>query len=305
MSNGVALLTPFFNAKRFVERFRDQMSRLSKPFDEVLLLDDGSVDDTADVLKRYGHAVLTATKNSGPGGARNVLAARSSSEWIHFHDIDDEIAPEYLSEVIPYLTDDVDVLMHYVAFIDEKTRAPIINFRYRDDLEHDPVSALLCSPMGTTSSVIRREFFLNIGGFDEKLRCFEDGDMHLRLAIAGARFKGLPKFLETSLRHEGGASANMHYCNKCRLEFLTNYIGLLPKEYMPELAGEFRKTAYGLLSFGDRQGAQRAIDLCRQIGDQFPQSNSFFLRLIGRILPDLWTLSLQEGFRKTASRLQA
>jgi len=305
LSNSVALLTPCFNAERFIERFCVQVGQLSRPFKEVLLLDDGSADNTADALQRCGYPFVHAAKNLGPGNARNQLAFQATSEWIHFHDIDDEIAPDYLIQVMPHLTEDVDVLMHYVAFIDEKTRAPIINFRYRDDLEHDPVSALLCSPMGTTSSVIRREFFLKIGGFDGKLRCFEDGDMHLRLAIAGARFKGLPKFLETSLRHEGGASANMHYCNKCRLEFLTNYIGLLPKEYMPELAGEFRKTAYGLLSFGDRQGAQRAIDLCRQIGGQFPQSNSFFLRVSGRLLPDLWTLSLQEGFRKMAGRLQA
>lgn len=299
----VDLLVPVYKAQRFLPRLQHQLAQLQPHFARVFVYDDASPDDTFIAFDRAGFAPSRGVRNLGPGGARNALAAQSTSEWIHFHDVDDEIAPDYLSHVLPLLTNDTDIVIHDVAFVDEPTRTPEIVFRAQSELDTDPVRSLLINPMGTTSSVIRRELFLRIGGFDEGHRCFEDGDMHLRLALAGARVRRLPIVLETSLRHGEGASTDMAYCHRCRLSFLERYAGLLPNRLTDDLSAEFLKTAFALLSYRDKVLARRAIDSCRALGGAFPRTRSRALKLAAALLPDLAVLQLQEGVRHFASRI--
>ena len=299
----VDLLVPMFNAERFLERLKCQIDDLEPRFQNVIVWDDASRDRSAERAEAIGLSVFLGETNLGPGGARNRLAKVSTAKWVHFHDVDDEIVPDYLARVLPLLSDEVDVLLHDVEFVDEATRAPEIVFRAQPDIEVDPIRSLLTHPMGSTSSVIRRDLFVRIGGFDESCRCFEDGDLHLRLALAGARFRRLSEVLSTSLRHSDGASSNMSYCHKCRLEFLERYIEMLPTRLMDDLSAEFLKTAYELMGHGEKALARRAIEQCRNIGGRFPRTSSPVLKLISDWLPDLAILRLQGWFREVVSRL--
>lgn len=300
-----ALLIPCYNAERFLPMFIEEIRALDPGFDEVLLYDDASTDQTASIARKMGLTIIQGDKNLGPGGARNVLAANTNAEWIHFHDVDDEIAPDYLYHVLPHLTGDIDLVLHDVEFIEEGTRAHIITFHARPEIETDPIRSLLVNPMGTWSSVIRREFFLDSGGFDGSYRCFEDGDMHLRLALAGARILRLPMVLETSLRHGDGASADMTYCYRCRFAFLERYVDILPERLMDDLSSEFSKTAYALIKHGDFELAKRSIDSCRAIGGSFPRTKNKLLSFLSMFLPDVCTILIQESVRRGLGRLQA
>ncbi len=208
-----ALLVPCYNAVRFLPRLRQQVYALHVPFDEVILADDASSDGTADLARSLGFSIITLPENLGPGGARNALAKATSAEWIHFHDVDDEIAPDYLARVGSVGLDDCDAVLHFVDFIDEATRGLIVRWQFTQDaLATDPAGTLLQGPMPTMSSFVRRSTFLALGGFNEQYRCFEDGDFHLRLAASGARIAGLPEVLEHSLRHSSGAGSDLRYC---------------------------------------------------------------------------------------------
>src|SRR5262245_11965173 len=102
-----ALLVPCYNAARFLPRLREQVDRLAPAFDEVLLADDASTDNTASLAESFGFRVMRLPANLGPGGARNVLAGATNADWLHFHDVDDELAPDYLARVQPLARDNI------------------------------------------------------------------------------------------------------------------------------------------------------------------------------------------------------
>jgi len=67
-------------------------------------------------------AVCSDNRNSRgetPRRARNALAKAASAEWIHFHHVDDEIAPDYLTQVLPLCTGETDQVYHWIDFIDD------------------------------------------------------------------------------------------------------------------------------------------------------------------------------------------
>lgn len=294
-----ALLVPCYNAVRFLPRLRAQVDRLVPAFDEVLLADDCSRDATATEAEALGFKILRLPKNLGPGGARNALARAVSTDWIHFHDVDDEIAPDYLTQVTPAATPDSDIVLHFVDFIDEQTRAPVIRWSFDPAaLATDPAVALLLGPLPTMSSFIRRSTFLAAGGFDEELRCFEDGDLHFRLAAGGARLAAVPAVLEWSLRHGDGAGSNQLYCFQCRLQFLENYAATQPARMHPHIAAEAERTATMLLRLDDAEHAGQAVALAGRLGRRVPTTGNPVLHLLRSVLPATTLLRWQDHWRR-------
>jgi len=297
-----SLLVPCHNAVRFLPRLRTQVDQLTPSFDEVLLADDASQDDTADRAKAFGFDILRLPKNLGPGGARNALARAATGEWIHFHDVDDEMVPDYLARVRQAATADRDVVFHFTDFIDEQSRALLIRWQFDPtSLAADPASTLLLGPLPTMSSFLRRTTFLTIGGFDEKRRCFEDGDLHFRLALHTTRIGTVPEVLEFSLRHDGGAGANQHYCFCCRLEFLEDYSRTLPVRLHPAIAREAERAAIMLLRLDDLAATRRAITLCERLGRILPASRNPLMRLVRPFLSTTLLLRWQDRWRQPTS----
>lgn len=278
---------------------REQIDRMNPKFDEVLIADDASSDNTATIAESLGFSVLRLRKNLGPGGARNALVHSSTSEWFHFHDVDDEIASDYLARVKPLVSPGCDVVIHFVDFIDSINRKLEIRWQFdMKDFTADPAGTLLSRPMPTMSSFIRKSAFLCVGGFDEKYRCFEDGDLHFRLAANGAKFCVLPEVLEWSLRHGTGASANLLYCFQCRLAFLEAYVTTQPPRLYPVFAQEAERVAVMLLRCNDLPGAQRAIALAERLGRTVPTTKNRALRFLRTILPATSVLILQDRLRQ-------
>lgn len=293
-----ALLVPCYNATCFLPRFKEQVKRLHPSFDEVLLADDASQDDTAAMAESAGFQVLRLPRNIGPGGARNALARASTAEWIHFHDVDDEIAPDYLQRVRSAAVDGTHAVFHFTDFIDEVTRQLLIRWELDPaQLAADAAEHLLLRPMPTMSSFLRREKFLSLGGFDETHRCFEDGDFHFRLACSSARLVLLAEVLEWSLRHGRGAGANQLNCFQCRLAFLEHYEATAPIRLHRAIAAEAERAAVNLLRFEDRAGAQRAIALARRLGRIVPETRNPLLRALRTALPAATVLRWQDRWR--------
>jgi glycosyltransferase involved in cell wall biosynthesis len=294
-----ALLVPCFNALRFLPRLQAQVDRLRPAFDEVLLADDASTDETANLAESLGFKILRLPKNLGPGGARNALARASTADWLHFHDVDDELSPEYLTQVLPFARPETDVVLHFVDFIDEASRTPVIRWDFVPAaLLADPAEYLLRHPLPTSATFLRRSRFLELGGFDEIHRCFEDGDFNFRMAAAGARLACVPLTLEYSLRHSGGASANQRYCFECRLDYLESYAERQPARFHAAIAAESERAATMLLRLGDKPSARRAVALCQRLGYPVPATAHPVLRALRPIFPALTLLGWQDRWRQ-------
>jgi glycosyltransferase involved in cell wall biosynthesis len=293
-----SLLIPCYNAAAVLPRLWENVLAQTRPFDEVICFDDGSTDNTVEVINGLGARLVTGSANRGPAFARNALAREASGDWLHFHDADDLVAPRYL-ELALAAGKDADVVSCNADWIEENSRALLIARRYRqEDLTRDPVRSLLSNPMGVISALYRKEAFFEVGGFDESLRCLEDGDLNTRLAAAGKRFAVVEDVLAVSLRHTNGASADALLCARSRLRTLKRYSLEFPAKYYQAIAAEAEKTAGHFLDLGVKNEAVDALQLCHVLGVRTPITNSRILRGLGLALSPLNALRLQLFVRR-------
>lgn len=154
------------------------------------------------------------------------------------------------------------------------------------------------SPIPTCCSFLRIEQFRAVGGFDSQLRCWEDGDLHTRLAAHGARFAVMDGVLTTAIRHDRGASANHLYCHRCRLEFLKRY----EEDHMSidpaAMADEFVSIGNLLLGEHCYGEALKAFQLDHRARPVQPSSNRTIVRLLMAFLPSPMALLLQQWLRQ-------
>lgn len=298
MADPAALLVPAFNAASYLPRLAEAARSQTNAFTEWLCFDDASTDSTVATARSLGFRVLATADNRGPSYARNRLAEAASAEWLHFHDADDLMAPEYLAQVLALANRDCDVILCDSSWEFETTRQQIIHWRYRQaECDPDPLAYTVSHPVGVISALIRRTAFLAIGGFDEAMTCWEDADLFVRLAERGARYRCLERTLVTSLRHDRGVSRDQHHSDRCRLKFLRGYAQRFHARLQPVLENEAEKLLPRFLVHGDKVAAREALQLCRQLGGTPPTTANPLLRVLKPFAPALWLVHMQNRHR--------
>ena len=104
MSIRISVVIPAYNSGASVERAINSVLRQRCPGDEVIVVDDGSTDDTGEVVCKFGDKVkYIRQKNSGASSARNMGVRAASGKWIAFLDADDEWKDDYLNMQVALL----------------------------------------------------------------------------------------------------------------------------------------------------------------------------------------------------------
>ncbi len=93
----LALLIPAYNAADHLPRLFQSVDRQTEPFDEVWVYDDCSTDDTAAIAEGYGARVVRGDVNRGCTHGKSILVERTNCEWVHFHDADDLLLPNFVT----------------------------------------------------------------------------------------------------------------------------------------------------------------------------------------------------------------
>ena len=96
-SLSVSVVIPVFNAESYIERALDSILQQTSPADEIIVVDDGSTDQTAVKIKKYEpYITYLYQKNSGANEARNLGIQRAFADWVAFLDADDCWMPDKL-----------------------------------------------------------------------------------------------------------------------------------------------------------------------------------------------------------------
>lgn len=301
----VTLLIPCYNAARFLPRLMGYVRAMSVPFAAILAYDDGSTDDTVAVARSLGLEILTPNKNGGVSVARNRLASSASTEWIHFHDADDRIHPDFLARLAPLADASTDVVSCDADWVTELGENVVVSWRYDPGaLAADPAAHLLARPLGLNNTLVRSASWLSIGGCDESLAMWEDADVHFRLALAGARWRHVPEVLTWSLRNEASFSHDYRRNWRCRLQALQKY-SVLPAaaRLRPIVASEAEHAADAFIGLGDAAGAKAAIALATGLGLCVPSTSNPLLKALRSVLPPIAGLRLRHAARRVAVSL--
>jgi glycosyltransferase involved in cell wall biosynthesis len=180
---------------------------------EVLVVDDGSRDDTWERLGKFQDSRLRLLKGEGRGGpaARNQALALARGRYVAFLDADDVWRPQHLERLSALLDQEpeVDLAFSAVAWIDEDgVPLPRSVVRRSGRLGYAELF-LEFYPVTTSALCVRREAALRVGGFDETLRTGTDHDLCLRIAcLRPSNCAGVPDIGLDYRRRQGQITAN-------------------------------------------------------------------------------------------------
>jgi glycosyltransferase involved in cell wall biosynthesis len=185
-------LIPAYNAARTIERALDSVWRQGYPDLEVIVVDDGSSDDTAAIVERIkgkNLRLIRLATNRGAGGAMNAGIAEAHTEFIAFLDADDEWLDGKLQKQVRVLA--AHPKMSFVScgcqFVDP--HGTIVATFGAEPPPYAPSEfwrgLLVRSYVAKPTVIARRSALLEVGGFDEQLKISEDQDMWIKLALAG------------------------------------------------------------------------------------------------------------------------
>jgi len=183
----VSVIIPTYNrAKYLCEAIDSVLAQTYKDY-EIIVVDDGSTDDTKKVLAKYGSSIrYYCQENSGIAVARNVGISLSEGEYIAFLDDDDIWLSDKLKVQMKYLekNSDIDLVTSRAEIIDSEghlTGGFKPSKFYATDFEGLLNSNFIVVP----SVVFKKKILSKVGYFDEKLRCCEDYELWLRIALKG------------------------------------------------------------------------------------------------------------------------
>jgi len=186
----VSVIIPAYNYARFLPLAIDSALAQTLPPLEILVIDDGSTDNTAElVAARYGSNPVVRyihQANAGLSAARNTGIRNARGEFVAFLDADDEWLPEFLKvtmELFTKLPREYAIVATWCTLVLADGSVMTRTYFVEDtDKEFTCADLLLKSRFSPSAVVCRRAVFAELGDFDTTLRSSEDRDMWIRIA---------------------------------------------------------------------------------------------------------------------------
>lgn len=192
MEEMVSIIVPTYNREKTIERAVQSILRQTYGYYEIIIVDDGSTDNTEEIIKEIKDdriRYISYKENQGASHARNVGIQAAKYDYIAFLDSDDEWLPDKLEHQMHKMmesSDDVGLVFCRMGgcrrgsnerfIFPPKTYKPEI-------LEGNIFGPLLLHNMiGLPTMIVSRKCLEQSGGFKETLKCLEDWELILRIA---------------------------------------------------------------------------------------------------------------------------
>ena len=193
---GITVVIPTFNRARLVSRAIESVFNQTVKADQIIVVDDGSTDNTPDVCRKYAPAVeYVRQPNAGVSQARNHGIRLARHPWIAFLDSDDYWVPTHVEKMAAAIEATSGRANFYfsdnrlAAGAEEVSLWSKIGFHFRGPflLTEDGTDWMLLhyQPTYVQSSVFNTAKLTASGGFDHRFRVMEDTELFCRLGIGG------------------------------------------------------------------------------------------------------------------------
>jgi glycosyltransferase involved in cell wall biosynthesis len=289
----LTLCIPAYNAADHLPRLLESAEEQTHPFDEVLVYDDCSTDDTAEVARSYGATVISGEENQGCTVGRKRLAEHASADWVHFHDADDELLPNFVERARKWMAkeDSADVVLFGYEYRDEKTNELLATRRFDGEaLQADPIGYTIRTQINPFCGLYHRKSFVEAGGpdTDPKVLYNEDCAMHCKLARVGLEFNADPEVTVINYRREGSMSRDHQTeCAQSRYYVLEKAARHNGDTHGDVIAQQLWKQAGILAAHLQWDLADRAVQLAVRLGGRVPTHGGLLFRVVGALQPKL------------------
>jgi GT2 family glycosyltransferase len=282
----VSILMPNYNGRELIGRCLRSVLNSNYHNFEVIVVDDCSVDDSAEIVRSINdeRLKLVRTKvNSGPAAARNYGINFCNGKYIVFLDNDNEVDPSWISESVKIIQSDPlaaaamckiyeihsDNLIQFAGLrlVPYTVWGFPIGFRERDEGQYDGVDVTWAT---TNGLMVTKEILSMVGGMDEKLYHYsEDLDFSLRILLTGYKILFSPNSkiyhmtkppeLRNKITGEKEAFITFHLTKNSIRTMIKNYSFSSLIKYYPSLVliNIFRILRY--LGNGDAKSAAAII----------------------------------------------
>lgn len=210
MAQKVTIYIPCYNAAGFIKRCLEGVCAQTYPVSEVIVVDDGPGDETAQIISRYPVKLIRRRGRGGLVSARNLVFKEASGDFIAGIDADCVADPDWLKRLIENMADEKIVGVGGKAYelyritIADQWRAARMSQHWGDERIINPKYLYGCN------TLYRKDVLLRMGLFSENFRRgFEDVDMSLRLKDAGYTLVYEPKALCYHMRQDTVSSLLM------------------------------------------------------------------------------------------------
>src|ERR1700722_4973609 len=177
----VAAIIPAYNSAHWLRPCIESILGQTYPITEIIVVDDGSQDNTKEVVESYGNAVRYYWRpNGGLSAARNTGVEQTTSPWIAFLDADDRWTPRKIELQVRALEANPQAVLCYTRMV---LVSPDGAQQVGELTPPDRLWPILryANQIAPSTVVMSRDAFLRAGRFDEELKACEDWDLWFRL----------------------------------------------------------------------------------------------------------------------------
>ncbi|MCC7355148.1 MAG: glycosyltransferase [Anaerolineae bacterium] len=245
----MSVIVPTYNRADLIPYTIDSVLSQTTSDWELIVVDDGSTDDTAAVVKRYqdqdARVHYVRQENAGVSAARNRGVANSTGEYLCFLDSDDELLPQKVAQQAGYLDShqSIGLVASGHLLIDREGQPLAQALPWRSYPRLDLATLASTCPMVPHAVLLRRSWFVRVGGFATSLSGAADHDLWLRLAYAGCTMEWTPEIL---CRYRLHGSNMIGDASKQERDHLVRLNHFYSQADLPPEVQEGRARAYGL-----------------------------------------------------------
>ncbi|MCM3870444.1 MAG: glycosyltransferase [Pyrinomonadaceae bacterium] len=180
----VSVIIPCYNQAQFLGEAIESVLLQSYPHFEVIVIDDGSTDNTLEIAARYSEVRTIRQNQQGISTTRNRGWRESRGRWLVFLDSDDRLLPHALELGVKHLLRHADCAFVFGRHREIDADGTALATTSFVDLQKDPYRQLLLYNCVYTPStaMFQRDLFETVAGFDPSCLGAEDYDLYLRLA---------------------------------------------------------------------------------------------------------------------------
>lgn len=287
----VSVIIPAYNSETYIRETIGSVLQQTYRDYEIVVVDDGSTDDTSQVVRGFldDRIRLIHKPNGGTASARNVGIINSSSEYMQFLDADDLILPDKLGTQVELLDNRQDVDVVYSSFrLFFEDHCRLCPPSWLRPPSRDPLRELVAgSIFPPHAALVRRRCVEAVGSFNEELVSAEDWDFWIRLAHAGCGFHFHNQLLALYRQHAASKTKKLSRWRHAHVQVMQNLRTLVDSEHELERTDWYHQASYNyvrwalaLLLEGDKAGATDALATAYSLDGGLGHSPAALARLI-------------------------